>query len=101
MSATITYKGAVLATASNNTKVLKTARKYMEDDVTIVDVSSGGGGGNMQTKSVSYTPTQSTQTQTVSADAGYDGLQAVNITVNPIPSNYGLITWDGAALTVS
>ena len=24
-----------------------------------------------------------------------------NITLNPIPSNYGLITWDGATLTVS
>ena len=24
-----------------------------------------------------------------------------NITINPIPSNYGLITWDGATLTVS
>lgn len=24
-----------------------------------------------------------------------------NITVNPIPSNYGLITWNGSTLTVS
>lgn len=24
-----------------------------------------------------------------------------NLTVNPIPSNYGLITWNGATLTVS
>jgi len=24
-----------------------------------------------------------------------------DITVNPIPSNYGLITWDGSVLTVS
>ena len=24
-----------------------------------------------------------------------------NVTVNPIPSNYGLITWNGAVLTVS
>lgn len=24
-----------------------------------------------------------------------------NITIKPIPSNYGLITWDGATLTVS
>lgn len=24
-----------------------------------------------------------------------------NITVNPIPSNYGLITWNGSSLTVS
>lgn len=26
---------------------------------------------------------------------------ASNITVNPIPSNYGLITWNGTVLTVS
>ena len=24
-----------------------------------------------------------------------------NITINPVPSNYGLITWNGATLTVS
>ena len=24
-----------------------------------------------------------------------------NITINPIPSNYGLITWNGSTLTVS
>lgn len=24
-----------------------------------------------------------------------------DITINPIPNNYGLITWDGAVLTVS
>ena len=41
MSTTVRYKGNTLATAENQTKVLKTAGKYMEDDVTIVDVSSG------------------------------------------------------------
>ena len=43
MSTTVTYKGNTLATVSNNTKTLKTAGKYMEDDVTLVDVSSTGG----------------------------------------------------------
>lgn len=42
------------------------------------------------------TPTRSTQTLQT---RGY--LLRDNITVNPIPSNYGLITWDGSALTVS
>lgn len=42
----------------------------------------------LQTKSVSYTPTESTQSASVSADSGYDGLDTVNVTVNPIPSSY-------------
>lgn len=43
-----------------------------------------------------YTPT--TETQTVEIE----GLKATeNIIINPIPSNYGLITWNGSTLTVS
>lgn len=42
------------------------------------------------------TPTQETQTLPT------DGLcMTDNITINPIPSNYGLITWNGTTLTVS
>ena len=39
MSTTVTYKGNTIATVDNNTKTLKTAGKYMEDDVTLVDTS--------------------------------------------------------------
>lgn len=42
MATTVKYKGSTLTTATNQTKILKTAGKYMEDDVTIEDVSSGG-----------------------------------------------------------
>lgn len=43
-----------------------------------------------------YTPTQGTQVVNI------NGLLATqNITINPIPSNYGLITWSGSVLTVS
>lgn len=46
--------------------------------------------------SYEFTPTQETQTVEVS------GLRCEqNITINPIPSNYGLITWNGSTLTVS
>lgn len=38
MSTTVTYKGSTLTTASDQTRVLKTAGKYLEDDITIVDV---------------------------------------------------------------
>ena len=43
--------------------------------------------------------TPSTEEQVITCDAGYDGLQSV--TRHPIPSNYGLITWNGSTLTVS
>lgn len=42
MSTTVTYKGQTITTAENQTKKLLTAGKYMEDDVTIEDVTSGG-----------------------------------------------------------
>lgn len=42
------------------------------------------------------TPTASAQTLATS------GLQmASDLTIGPIPSNYGLVTWDGSTLTVS
>ena len=45
---------------------------------------------------VTVTPTQETQVlQTRQTTLLTD------ITINPIPSNYGLITWDGSVLTVS
>lgn len=45
-----------------------------------------------------YEVTPSQQTQVLETA----GLKMTdNVTVNPIPSNYGLITWNGAVLTVS
>lgn len=42
-----------------------------------------------------FTPAAAAQTIEIS------GLMATaDITINPIPSNYGLITWNGATLTV-
>ena len=43
-----------------------------------------------------FTPTQSTQTIPIA-----DKKATQDIIINPIPSNYGLITWNGAILTVS
>lgn len=42
------------------------------------------------------TPTDETQTLQVEGLVG-----TRNITINPIPQNYGLITWNGTTLTVS
>lgn len=62
-----------------------------------VDVSTGIYEiANVYEGSYSITPTSETQTlQTEHL------MMADNLTVNPIPSNYGLITWDGSTLTVS
>ena len=45
-----------------------------------------------------YSVTPSAEAQVLQTD----GLRMTdNITVNPIPNNYGLITWDGSTITVS
>lgn len=43
---------------------------------------------SLQSKSRSYTPTTSAQSETVTADAGYDGLSQVAVSVGAIPSQY-------------
>lgn len=53
-----------------------------------VNVPSGGSSPNLQSKTVTYTPSTSTQTETITADAGYDGLSSVGVAVSPIPSEY-------------
>ena len=45
-----------------------------------------------------YEVTPSASAQTLETESLY---LTGNITINPIPSNYGLITWNGSTLTVS
>lgn len=47
MSTTVTYKDNTITTVNNQTRVLNTAGKWMEGDITLTDVSSSGGGGGM------------------------------------------------------
>lgn len=43
-----------------------------------------------------FTPTQEAQTIEIKNKVALD-----NITINPIPNNYGLIGWNGSVLTVT
>lgn len=45
------------------------------------------------------TATPSSETQVIVCDPGFDGIS--QITIDPIPSNYGRITYDGSIITVS
>lgn len=59
--------------------------KATDDNSTELTYTRGGGTPTLQTKSKTYTPTTSQQTESVTADGGYDGLSQVNITVNAMP----------------
>ena len=83
MSTSVTYKGAEIAALENETKTLKTGGTWLEDDITIEDVT--GGGANLQSKSVQYVPSGASQSATVVPDSGYDGLSQVSVTVDPVP----------------
>ena len=64
---------------------------YNASDVDItgfntVTVNVPSGTPTLQTKSATYTPTTSQQTDTITADSGYDGLDEVDITINAVPT---------------
>lgn len=57
-------------------------------ELDVVMPTGGGGEPTLQTKSVTYTPTESEQTDSVTPDVGYDGLSEVDVTVEAIDSEY-------------
>lgn len=76
MSATVTYKGSTLTTATNQTRTLDTAGTYLEDDITITDVTTIPTG----TKNISITA-NGTTTEDVTSYA------SASITAN-VPNSY-------------
>ena len=62
--------------------------KYFYTSGGVKTQGTASGGGNLQTKSVSFTPTESAQSASVTADSGYDGLDTVNVSVGAISSTY-------------
>lgn len=69
-----------------------------------VSVAVPSGSPTLQTKTATYTPTESQQTATITADSGYDGLDEVDITVGAISSTYvgsGITRRSSSDLTAS
>lgn len=72
MSTTVSYKGDTIVTVNNSTKVLETGGTWLEDDITLVDVTSGG--STLGTKTI---------TQNGTYDATNDSLDGYSeVTVN-------------------
>ena len=53
-----------------------------------VDVAVPSSAPSLQSKTKSYTPSETAQSETVTADSGYDGLSSVEVSVGAIPSDY-------------
>ena len=94
MATTVTYKGSVLTTLTNQTKVLNTSGKYMEDDVTIEDVSSGGAAVVVSEETtpdggiIKYITAIDLSNDTVSSATLLSGYTAHDFQGNPIVGTY-------------
>ena len=95
MSTTVTYKGTTLTTATNQTRVLETEGTWLEDDITITDVTAAP---SLQAKS-NIDPTISSQT--IYPDAHYDGLSSVQINAMPSGSVSPAATLSGNNATAN
>ena len=85
-----------LKASIENKGVEVSAYAKLDEYPAYVDMISGGGTYPIYDGPYTYTPTQQRQTISIAEKAA-----SQDIIINPIPSCYGLITWDGSSLTVT
>ncbi len=94
MATTVTYKGQTLTTVNNQTRTLETSGTWLEDDITLVDVTSGGSAGAGEYTLENISPSQSITTSgTVSSYA--TGGMISSYTERIQEGEWYLVTYDG------
>lgn len=79
---------AVLTTKTITANGTYSAQDDSADGYSSVTVNVPTPTPSFQSKSVSYTPSETAQSETVSADSGYDGLSSVSVSVGAVASDY-------------
>lgn len=101
----INYKGSKIAGMdASGTKTLLTSGKYCEGDIAVQYTRPAAPVPSLQNKTKSYTPSETAQSETVTADSGYDGLGQVSVSVGAISSSYvgsGITRRSSSDLTAS
>lgn len=85
----INYKGSKIAGMdASGTKTLLTSGKYCEGDISVEYTQPSTPTPSYQSKTKSYTPSETAQSETVTADSGYDALSQVAVSVGAVSSTY-------------
>lgn len=85
----INYKGTKIAGMdASGTKTLLTSGKYCEGNISVEYTRPSAPTPSYQSKTKSYTPSETAQSETVTADSGYDALSQVSVSVGAVSSTY-------------